>query len=285
MNESAPTVLPALPCPDETFDVIGGAADAGVVLICDHAANAFPPGYGTLGLPERELLRHIAYDIGAASVTRQLAAALGAPAILSRYSRLLIDLNRGADDPTLIMRISDGAVVPGNRHLDDAERQHRLERFYLPYHGALARIVERSLASGVPPVLLSIHTFTESWKGVPRPWHAGVLWDRDKRFARPLLEHLYGDGALIVGDNEPYRGGLIGDCMDQHGTSRGLAHAIIEIRQDLVRDLHGQTVWADRISAIMRDILADGGLRATLHSIQHFAPGRPEETGHLIDDR
>ena len=230
-------------------------------------------------------MRHIAYDIGAASVTRQLAAALGAPAILSRYSRLLVDLNRGADDPTLIMRISDGAVVPGNRHLDDAERQHRLERFYLPYHRALARIVERSLASGVPPVLLSIHTFTESWKGVPRPWHAGVLWDRDKRFARSLLEHLYADGTLIVGDNEPYRGGLIGDCMDQHGTSRGLAHAIIEIRQDLVRDLHGQTVWADRISAIMRDILADGGLRATLHSIQHFAPGRPEETGHLIDDR
>ena len=49
-----------------------------------------------------------------------MARALGAPAVLSNFSRLLIDPNRGLDDPTLVMRLSDGAIVPGNRHLDEA---------------------------------------------------------------------------------------------------------------------------------------------------------------------
>ena len=124
--------------------------------------------------------RHIAYDIGAASVTRALAEALGAPAVMTRYSRLLIDPNRGRDDPTLIMRLSDGAIVPGNRRLDEAERERRLRLYYEPYHRAIDAVIDRCLATGVTPVLLSIHSFTESWKDRPRPWHVGVLWDGDR---------------------------------------------------------------------------------------------------------
>ncbi len=246
---------------EESFIILPGRVDAGLLLVCDHAANAFPPGYGTLGLPVDQLQRHIAYDIGAAAVTRAIAAALGAPAVLTRFSRLLIDPNRGADDPTLVMRLSDGAVVPGNRHLDEHERTKRRRLYYEPYHRAIDAVVDRCLGVGVPPALLSIHSFTESWKGVPRPWHVGILWDKDPRLAKPLLRAFESEGSLIVGDNEPYSGALEGDCMWQHGTMRGLAHAIIEIRQDLIRTPAGQNAWAQRIIGIIEKLRG----RADLH--------------------
>jgi predicted N-formylglutamate amidohydrolase len=239
----------------ETWTVLPGLADAGLIILCDHAANAFPPGYGTLGLAEAQLQRHIAYDIGAAAITRQLSAALGVPAVMTHYSRLLIDPNRGADDPTLIMRLSDGAVVPGNRHLTPAERQTRIDRYYRPYHQAVAGVVSACVATGIRPAILSIHSFTESWKQVARPWHAGILWDRDPRLAQPLLEALFAEGDLIVGDNQPYHGGLEGDTMWTHGTCNGLAHCIIEVRQDLIRDDAGQTAWSERLARLMRGLL------------------------------
>lgn len=255
---------------EESFVIVPGRADAGLIVICDHASNALPPGYGTLGLPASQLQRHIAYDIGAAAITRAIAAALDAPAVLSRFSRLLIDPNRGADDPTLIMRLSDGAVVPGNRHLDRSERNKRFRLYYEPYHSAIDDVIDRCLAAGVPPALLSIHSFTESWKGVPRPWHAGILWDRDARLAKPLLSHFESEGTLIVGDNQPYSGALEGDCMWQHGTMRGLAHAIIEVRQDLIRDQAGQAAWAQRIIEIVEKLRA----RADLHlNVVQRGPG------------
>ncbi len=238
----------------DSYCVLEGRADAGLILLCDHAGNAIPPAYGILGLPADQLQRHIAYDIGAAQVTRSLAAALGVPALLTRYSRLLIDPNRGADDPTLIMRLSDGAVIPGNRHLDDAERERRTRLYYAPYHRAIDAVIDRCLATGVPPMLLSVHSFTESWKETPRPWHVGVLWDRDLRLAKPLLDGFYAEGDLIVGDNEPYSGQLEGDCLWVHATERGLINALIEIRQDLIRDLAGQEAWARRLCRIVRTI-------------------------------
>jgi predicted N-formylglutamate amidohydrolase len=240
----------------ESYRILPGRADAGVIILCDHADNAFPPGYGTLGLPEEQLRRHIAYDIGAAAITERLNKSLGVPAVLTRFSRLLIDPNRGADDPTMIMRVSDGAVIPGNKHLDAAERETRERLYYTPYHQAIDRVIDQCLAAGVAPALLSLHSFTESWKGVPRPWHVGILWDKDPRLAQPLLDGFYRAGDLIVGDNEPYKGSLRGDCLWQHATERGLASAIIEYRQDLVRDELGQAAWAGRTHDIMSAILA-----------------------------
>jgi predicted N-formylglutamate amidohydrolase len=238
------------------YRILGGRADVGLILLCDHAGNAIPPPYGTLGLPPDQLERHIAYDIGAAQVTKSLAAALDAPAVLTRYSRLLIDPNRGADDPTLIMRLSDGAVIPGNKRLDAAERERRSRLYYAPYHHAIDAVIDQCLVSGVPPMLLSVHSFTESWKETPRPWHVGVLWDRDQRLANPLLDSFYAEGDLIVGDNEPYSGQLEGDCLWQHATCRGLVNALIEIRQDLIRDAAGQEAWAERLCRIVRGILS-----------------------------
>ncbi len=239
----------------ESYVVLPGRADAGLVILCDHAGNALPSGYGTLGLPAAQLARHIAYDIGAAAIARALSQHLGVPALLTRYSRLLIDPNRGCDDPTLIMRLSDGAVIPGNRRLDAAERDRRIRLYYAPYHRAIDAVLDSCQATGVAPAILSLHSFTESWKTRPRPWHVGVLWDRDDRLAKPLLERLYAEGDLIVGDNQPYSGQLEGDCLWQHGTRRGLVHALIEVRQDLIRDAAGQAAWAERLRHIVESVL------------------------------
>ncbi len=253
----------------DSYRVLAGRANAGLIILCDHADNAFPDGYGTLGLPPEQLKRHIAYDIGARAITERLSARLNVPAVLTRFSRLLIDPNRGADDPTLIMRLSDGAVIPGNKDLDVEERTKRTRHYYTPYHAAIDRVIDACMATGRVPAILSLHSFTESWKSVPRPWHVGVLWDKDPRLAKPLLDGFYAGHDIIVGDNEPYKGSLRGDCCWQHGTQRGLAQAIIEYRQDLVRDEAGQIAWADRTEAIIRDMLACQLKSPPLHRIEH----------------
>jgi predicted N-formylglutamate amidohydrolase len=252
------------------FTVLPGRLSAGIILVCDHAGNAFPEGYGTLGVAPAELERHIAYDIGAGAVTRHMAAELGVPAVLTRFSRLLIDCNRGADDPTLIMRLADGTAVEGNRHLTHGERDKRTALYYTPYHAAISSLIDRALAQGIAPVLLSIHSYTPVWKGVPRPWHGAVLWDRDPRLALPLLSHLRAEPGLVVGDNEPYRGGLLGDTMWRHGTERGLAHALIEVRQDLISEETGQREWAQRLARIMTAILAGTEAGYDLRTQQYY---------------
>lgn len=251
----------------DAFEIVPGRADVGLVLVCDHASNALPQTYANLGLHPDQLRRHIAYDIGAADVTRHVATSLGIPAVLTRYSRLLIDPNRGLDDPTLIMRLSDGAVIPGNRHVDEAERERRILRYYSPYHLAIARVVDACILTGRRPALLGMHSFTESWKGFSRPWHASVLWNIDPRLAKPLLERLWQQGDLIIGENEPYSGQYEGDTLWQHGTQRGLAHAVLELRQDLVRDSEGQRHWAERLVAILGAILATAEIAATFQAM------------------
>src|SRR6478609_5889163 len=169
------------------FEAIPGALDSGALIVCDHASNAIPPGYGTLGLPRAALDRHIAYDIGAADVTRALAEILGAPAVLSTYSRLLIDPNRGLDDPTLVMRYSDGAVVPGNATIDAAEIGRRSRLFWTPYRNEIAATVDAMMKTGEPPALISIHSFTPVMRSLDRPWKIGILWDRDDRTPKLLI--------------------------------------------------------------------------------------------------
>ena len=238
------------------FEVVSGDLGKGLILLCDHARNSLPTRYGLLGLPASEFERHIAYDIGVEAVTRNLAQRLGVPAVLSRFSRLLIDPNRGHDDPTLIMRLSDGVVVPGNAEITLEERDYRKRRFYQPYHDAITEQIDKGLAMGVTPALLSIHSFTPTWKGVRRPWHAGLLSDaHDKRFTDLMIAALRLDPHLVVGDNEPYRGGLAGDTIDVHGTRCGLASALLEIRQDLISDETGIEEWSDRLVRILPDIV------------------------------
>jgi predicted N-formylglutamate amidohydrolase len=240
--------------------LIEGSLAAGVVILCDHAANALPAIYGDLGLPPGALARHIAYDIGAAWLTRRLAKLLDAPAVLSTFSRLLIDPNRGADDPTLVMRLSDGAIVPGNARLDEAEIARRRDLYWLPYREACGKAVEAMSATGREPAVLSIHSFTPYWRGRPRPWKVGVLWDQDPRVPAPLLRALAEEKDLqpageMIGDNEPYDGALAGDTIDGVATARGLANALVEFRQDLIATRDDAEVWAARFARLIAPIL------------------------------
>ena len=247
------------------FEAIAGALDSGAIIVCDHASNTIPPGYGTLGLKREALERHIAYDIGAADVTRALAEMLGAPAVLSTYSRLIIDPNRGLDDPTLVMRYSDGAIVPGNAYIDDGEIARRSAQFWAPYRQEIAATAGAMIAAGEPPAVISIHSFTAIWRGFLRPWKVGILWDRDDRILKPLVQGLLAQGDLFaddVGDNEPYDGALAGDTIYAIATSRGLANALIEIRQDLIAEKKHAVAWAERIARILHPILADRESRA-----------------------
>ncbi len=253
------------------FELINPEGDSGFLVLCDHASNALPPGYGTLGLSPAEFERHIAYDIGAAGVARGLAAALDCPAMLARFSRLLIDLNRGPDDPTLVMKLSDGAIVQGNREVDPfqnrAEFEHRLAQFYRPYHSAIEAVLAR--AADTVPAIVSIHSFTPHWRGRTRPWHAGILWDMDDRLPAELLRLMRLEPGLVVGDNEPYSGRLKGDCLYRHGTARGLPHVLIEIRQDLIAEPAGQSEWVARIAQWLREAEALPGLREVRHYGSH----------------
>lgn len=234
------------------FEIIEGDRSRGLVLLADHAGRALPEEYGDLGLPKAEFDRHIAYDIGVERVTRRLAELTGAPALLANFSRLLIDANRGEDDPTLIRQLYDGTVVPGNYPMTEAERQRRLDLFSRPYHDAVAAMVASvAEASGAAPFLLSIHSFTPVMHGHVRPWHVGVLWDMDDRAPRRLLDLLARDPGLVVGDNEPYDGALRGDTMFRHAIVNGFAHALIEIRQDLIADDASADAWAEKLAPIV----------------------------------
>jgi predicted N-formylglutamate amidohydrolase len=237
------------------FEAIAGTAKSRLVFLCDHASSALPPG--GLGLDPALLATHIAYDIGAASVTRGLASTYSAPALLGCWSRLLIDLNRGPDDPTLVMKLSDGSIIPGNRNVDEAEVARRLNLWHAPYHDAIdAELDQIGRHATQGGVLVSIHSFTPSWKGCKRPWQVGVLYDRDKRLSDPLMAQLAQAG-FSVGDNEPYSGALEGDTLWRHGTCRGLPHVLIEIRQDLIGSEDAAQAFALRLKPILDAALSE----------------------------
>ncbi|CAH2394414.1 N-formylglutamate amidohydrolase [Mesorhizobium ventifaucium] len=249
------------------FDIVEGDRKRGIVLLADHARRDLPEEYGSLGLPAAEFDRHIAYDIGVETVTRELAALLGVPAVLANFSRLLIDPNRGEDDPTLIRQLYDGTVISGNYPLVWEERERRLDGFYRPYHDAVgAMIASVAQACASAPFILSVHSFTPFMQGFVRPWHVGILWDRDDRVARPLIDMLAEDKSLIVGDNEPYDGALRGDTMFRHAIVNGFAHALIEIRQDLIADRQDAVAWAERLAPIVDAI----NRRPDMHQIRRF---------------
>ena len=249
------------------FETIEGDRRKGLVLVADHAGRDLPDEYGDLGLPASEFDRHIAYDIGVEAVMRELARLLDAPGVMARFSRLLIDPNRGEDDPTLIRQLYDGTIVPANYPMSEQERARRLDRYYRPYHDAVGSMVASvATATGTAPFIVSIHSFTPSMQGRPRPWHVGILWDSDDRAVTPMLDRLSRDEALVVGDNEPYDGALRGDTMFRHAIVNGYAHVLIELRQDLIATEQDAAGWAERLAPIVEEINA----MPDMHVVRQF---------------
>jgi predicted N-formylglutamate amidohydrolase len=245
--------------PTSAYEIDGETRPGRWLVTCDHATNAVPSwvGGGDLGLPAEDMGRHIAYDVGAAGLTRALAAALNGPALLSTFSRLVIDPNRGEDDPTLLMRLYDGTIIPANRHATDADLHERLDRLYRPYHGAYAGLASRS-----GTVICAVHSFTPQLRGrPPRPWHVGILHSHlDSRLAIPLIDRLRAEPDLCIGDNEPYLGHLPGDSIDRHALSHHRPNVLIELRNDLIATPAQQAQWAARLAPILTETLAGTGL-------------------------
>ena len=243
---------------DRPFTILGADRPGRWVITCDHATNIVPDwvGGGDLGLPAGEMQRHIAYDIGAAGVARALAERLDSPAILSRFSRLVIDPNRGEDDPTLLRQIYDGTIIPANARADAAERERRLDLLHRPYHAAIDLLA----AGRDAPVICAVHSFTPQLRGKPlRPWELGILSTDDERLTRPIYEAGVAEG-WCMGWNEPYSGYFPGDAIDRHATGPGRPNVLLELRQDLIADTAGQALWAGRLAPLLARVLQDTGV-------------------------
>jgi predicted N-formylglutamate amidohydrolase len=210
---------------------------------------------GDLGLPESELTRHIAWDIGIAGVAEAVSGHLDAHLVAQRYSRLVIDCNRPPAAPSSIPIVSETTTIPGNEGLARDDAEARRQQIFDPYHRRIDEVIDARLASGIPTVLVSLHSFTPVYAGIARPWHVGTLYHRDTKLPPRLLKGLRAEADLVVGDNEPY---AVSDETDYtipvHGEARGLMNSGIEIRQDLIGDVSGQQQWAERLARVLGEI-------------------------------
>ena len=228
-----------------------------ILLTCDHASYAIPASLGNLGVRLRDLRRHIGWDPGALEGTLRLSERFDAAAVLSGYSRLVIDCNRRPRSETSILTLSDGTPIPGNIGITSSDVDTRIETLFKPYHRAVSTTLERIRQDGMTPVFVAIHSFTPKLNGSPRPWHFGVLWDQDGRIARPLIEALRSDSSIIVGDNEPYSARDHFDYSQEfHASSKGLPSALVEIRSDLIQDRKGVELYAGLLGNAMETAMS-----------------------------
>lgn len=241
------------------FTVENPAGCAPAVLVCEHAGRAIPVRLGDLALPPSEMERHIAYDLGAEALAQQLSVALDAPLVVQRYSRLVIDCNRPLSAPDAIPETSDGTCVPGNRGLTAEQRRQRYDEIHAPFHEAVARIIDQRLVAGRKTALVAIHSFTPRLAGgTPRACHLGVLYNRDARLADAIIAAaLQLTGSARVVRNAPY---AVDDASDYtipvHGEGRGIPHALLEVRNDLIQDDEGLRDWTDRLDRLLTEALA-----------------------------
>lgn len=234
--------------PPVTVENAEGASP--VLLVCEHASRHIPEAYGGLGLGEADLARHIAWDIGAAELARALATRLDATLVLAGYSRLLVDCNRPLASPTLMPVVSETTRIPGNEAIDDAERARRIAGLFEPFQSEVARRLDARAAAGRRSVVVGVHSFTPVFRGVTRPWHAGILYGRARAFGERLVAALGGPSETIAA-NEPYRIDEEDYTVPVHGDARGLDAVLIEIRNDLISDASGVHAWADRLATAL----------------------------------
>jgi predicted N-formylglutamate amidohydrolase len=228
--------------------LINGEGASPYVLICEHASRHIPRRFAGLGLPETELRRHIAWDIGAEAVALTLSRLLDAPLFLAGYSRLLIDLNRPVDSDSSIPLVSERTDIPGNLNLTDEDRAWRIDTLFTPFHGAIAGYLDARQRQTRPTALATIHSFTPVYKDVARPWHAGILFRKSMAFGEALVQALGGADAHVAA-NQPYQISDGGDyAIPVHGEARGLEAVLVELRQDLITHHEGADAWALRLA-------------------------------------
>jgi len=232
------------------FGLVNETGASRIFLTADHAGRRIPRVLGDLGVGPADMDRHIAWDIGIGAVTRGLAEALDATAILQNYSRLVIDCNRRPDVESAFPEVSEATVIPGNAGLGEAEKAARREAIFEPYHAEIARLLDAR--AGVKPVYVAMHSFTPVYLGAARPMHVAVLYHRNPRASQVLAGLLRQEQGLVVAENEPYQ---VGDETDYgvpvHAERRGLDYLEIEIRQDLIAEAPGQAEWVARLARLL----------------------------------
>ena len=262
LKDRYPLIGPGDPPPFMTYNDHGSAR---VLLVADHASPFFPAGMNQLGLADWVLERHVACDIGSAMLTRSLADELDAQAVLAGFSRLIVDPNRKLEDPSAFIEVSDGIAIPGNQNLDEEQKALRVQSFFRPYHEAIEARLDAFRARGITPALISVHTCTPVFDRVVRPWHIGIMWDKDPRIPQAVIRHFEGQQEICIGDNEPYSGRHPNDfTIDHHAEPAGLPHVGFEVRQDLVASAEGASRWAGILAAALRDVLDDENLYSCL---------------------
>ena len=247
--------------PNHSYEVLNPKGTADIIFICEHASNYIPPAYDNLGLKKDFLKKHIAWDIGMSQLTRKLSKSLDAPAIIATFSRLLIDPNREDDHKTLIPLSSDEILIPGNQNLSDAEVIRRKDLYYHAFHDRTEELVKDKILNGHVPLICGMHSFTPHMNGFDRPWQAGMLWNKDPRLAKALIDSLTVRG-FEVGDNEPYSGRDLFFTMNRHGNDHGIPHVTIEIRQDEVNTADGIDKWATILTEDLSMITQDNNVRS-----------------------
>lgn len=247
------------------FTTYNEHAKAPVLVVVDHASPYFPATLNQLGLADWVLERHVAWDIGADKLARFLADELDAQAVLAGFSRLIVDPNRNPADPSAFPEISDGISIPGNIGLDEHQKALRVQSFFKPYHDAIADKLECFSEAGIVPVMIAVHTCSPVFDRIVRPWHVGIMWDKDPRIPVPFIRNLERVSGVCVGDNEPYSGRHPHDfTIDHHAEPAGLPHVGIEVRQDLVCEEAGARKWAGVLAEGLRGILSDRDLYTRL---------------------
>jgi len=252
------------------YELVNTEGRSRAVLVCDHASPLIPRRLGTLGLAPEDLERHVAWDIGAASVARRLSRLLDAPLALPGYSRLVVDCNRPLNEVDAFATQSEDVVVTGNQSITEDEKVERADAFFWPYHRALHGLVESRTAGEAVPLMVSVHSFTPVYHGEQRPWHIGLHHRWDSRGAEHALRVLRADSDLHVGDNEPYPLALDEDyTVPIHAERRGMPYVLFEIRQDLIDTEAGADAWAERLGGLLAALLTE----VNLH---HYGPVAPD---------
>ena len=267
----------------QPFEILNPHAKRPLLLVCEHASRNVPDRLEG-AYPEALMRTHYGCDIGTDLLTRQLAEALEARAVVARYSRIVIDCNRRLDDPTLLLSDTELGPVPANTDLTDAERAARIREIFVPFHAAVAREIAGFRKTGVTPVYVAIHSFTPELTGSPRPWDMGVMWDADPRLAQRLHEALHTEPGLLIGDNEPYSGKYAADfSVDFHAERTGLANVAIEIRQDHLQSAEGVSTWAVRLASALDELVRAPDLAHPI--LPDHAIDFPEEAALIAADQ
>ncbi len=272
MNESLPLIEPGEP---PAYDILNAAGDNRIVLTCEHAGDIVPRRLGLLGMAPEDYKRHYAVDIGVRDVTRYLSALLNAPAILGNYSRLVVDLNRAVDHPTTFAPHGEGKPVPGNIDISGVDKARRIREIYEPYHQALGGILDRAVAAGTVPVVVSVHSFTPKFFNFPRPWEIAFLHADDSRLSRALIAYFRRLG-YRVGDNEPYDHRIVrGGAVNRHAGLRRLPHTMVEYRNDMISNDKDALFWAKLLADGLQEALEDPPMRTYYEGLQ--TPYDPEK--------